>query len=430
MRIGIISILFLLCGSVLYSQKVLTIQDAISIGLKNNFDIQIARTEAEIDKTNNTAGNAGMMPNINLNLGAGYALNTTRQELYNRNVISKSGASVQTYNAGVVLNWTIFDGMKMFTTKQKLYEIEKLGELKYRSQLQQSVSLIIASYYDIVKQSQQLNAVLEVKALSGERMKLGETRFKAGLSPKTEMLQAEIDYNIQLQNEVLQRNIIEESKRKLNQLINRELSEDFVPDENIPVTGIDSTDAVNKIMQNNPAIQSLNQQLEIQKLSVNEFESSYLPLVNLTAGYLLNLSENSGSQVNYNRGYGPQIGVTFSVPLYQGGNITRQVQTSGLEYNSLLLQLESLKTQSLTQFRNALNQFKTQLKFLEIEEKTKIVAKENLFLAMERLKLSQTTSIEVRDAQLSYENSLTRLSNIRYNLKIAETQIKLLMGEL
>jgi outer membrane protein TolC len=67
---------------------------------------------------------------------------------------------------------------------------------------------------------------------------------------------------------------------------------------------------------------------------------------------------------------------------------------------------------------------------LEIENSTKISAKENLFLAMERLKLGQTTAIEVRDAQLSYENSLTRLSTINYNLKLAETHLKLLMGEL
>jgi len=111
-------------------------------------------------------------------------------------------------------------------------------------------------------------------------------------------------------------------------------------------------------------------------------------------------------------------------------NISFKISISKINILSAELQLESAKKDIRYQFLNLLDLIRTNLKMLEIENSTKNSAKENLFLAMERLKLAQTTAIEVRDAQLSYENSLTRLCSINNNLKLAETHLKLLMGEL
>lgn len=413
-----------------FSQEILKIEDVISIGLKNNFDIQIAANESNINKVNNTAGNAGQYPNIGLGLGTSYSLNSTHQEYSSGSIIDKNSASLQIYSASLNLNWTIFNGFRMFTTKQKLEEIERLGEIKFHQQIQSSIAQFIIAFYDVVKQKQQLNTVLEVKSLSAERMKLGEIRFNSGVSSKTELLQSQIDYNTQCQNEINQLNAISESKRKLNQLINRDILIDFDTDNKIPYTDIDSIEAIKKIIVNNPSIQNLNKQLEISELTIKETESLNYPQIDLSAGYLYNLNQNKASLVNYNRTIGPQIGLNLSYPIYQAGNISRQTQSAKLSYKSLEYQLESLKTQAYLQFQNSYNQYITQKRLLKIEEQTSEIAKENVMISIERLKLSQTTPIEVRDAQLSYENSRTRLTNIYYNLKIAETQIKLLMGDL
>jgi hypothetical protein len=58
-----------------------------------------------------------------------------------------------------------------------------------------------------------------------------------------------------------------------------------------------------------------------------------------------------------------------------------------------------------------------------------VLAKENLDISMERLRLGQTTSLEMRQAQDSYVESMTRLITIEYNLKVAETKLKQLTAE-
>jgi outer membrane protein len=428
--------LFLFCAiglffnSNLFSQDLLKLEDAISIALKNNYDIQLSKNELLISKENNTAGNAGMLPNVNLNAGFNYSLNNSHLEYSSGTIADKSSATTRNYNAGIALNWTVFDGFKMFTTKNKLEEIEKSGEINYRAQLQQSVAEIIAAYYEIVKQKQVLNTIKVIKALSNERMIIGETRFNAGLSAKTELLQAQIDFNTQSQNEILQVNVIAESKRKLNRIINRGISESYEVIDSITYSMIDSSTAEANIINSNPSTQLLKKQLEISKLNTKEYESLNLPYLYLNAGYELNLAEYSIGLTSMNRNYGPNFGINLIYPLFEGGNISRQIQVAELVSTSIEFQLEASKTNVRTQFLNSLHDYRTNLKMLEIESITKNLAKENLYLAMERLKLAQTTSIEVRDAQVSYENSLTRLSNIYYNLKLAETQIKLLMGEL
>jgi outer membrane protein TolC len=414
----------------IYSQELLNLEDAISIGIKNNYDIQLSKNDAQINKENNTAGNAGMIPNINLNAGVNLVLFDSHLEYSNGVDSNKTSASTKTYNAGIALNWTIFDGFKMFTTKSKLNEIEKAGEMKYRVQIQRSVSEIINAYYIIVEQKQVFNTIREIKALSKERMTIGETRFNSGFAAKTELLQAQIDFNTQSQNEIQQENVIAEAKRKLNQIINREISENFEVIDSISYTLIDSSTIEAKILDANPSVQLLKKQLDISKLSTQEYESLNLPYISLSAGYGLNMADNSTGLVSINRSNGANAGFNLTYPLYQAGNISRQIDISKLNSYSIELQLENTKKQVRTQFLTALHVFRTNLKLLDIENSTKILARENLYLAIERLKLAQTTAIEVRDAQVSYENSLTRLSTIYFNLKLAETELKLLMGEL
>ena len=118
------------------AQQVLTAEEAINIALKNNFDILMARDDADIDKANNTAGNAGMLPVIAINAMDNYAV--TNGHVKNLNGESNfSGLHTNTVNAGPVISWMLFDGGKMFVTKKRLSELEALGEIQLKERVMQ-----------------------------------------------------------------------------------------------------------------------------------------------------------------------------------------------------------------------------------------------------------------------------------------------------
>ncbi|MCX6259175.1 MAG: TolC family protein, partial [Bacteroidia bacterium] len=109
-------------------------------------------------------------------------------------------AHSNSFSAGVVLNWTLFDGGKMFITKSKLKEIEALGEIQFRDKVEQTTYDVIVAYYDVVRQKQELTSLNEVITYNLERVKLNQISFDAGLSPKTNLLQAQIDLNVYKEN--------------------------------------------------------------------------------------------------------------------------------------------------------------------------------------------------------------------------------------
>ena len=57
-------ILFLVYPLAVYAQDEMTVEDAIKIGLKNNYNIQIAKNTAEISDNNKGKGIAGFLPKV------------------------------------------------------------------------------------------------------------------------------------------------------------------------------------------------------------------------------------------------------------------------------------------------------------------------------------------------------------------------------
>ena len=80
--------------------------------------------------------------------------------------------------------------------------------------------------------------------------------------------------------------------------------------------------------------------------------------------------------------------------------------------------------------QNALIDFENQQLLLQIEKENNQLTKENMEISLQRLRLGQTTSLEVHQAQESYVQSSTRLLNFEYNLKIGETKLKQLVSSL
>jgi outer membrane protein len=174
----------------------------------------------------------------------------------------------------------------------------------------------------------------------------------------------------------------------------------------------------------------MQRQVDIARLSVKEFNALRMPKLNFTAGYYFSKSDNSAGFQLFNQTSGPQIGGTLSIPIFQAGNITRQVAAAKIQLQAAQYGLDVTKLQIDVQLENAIMDFEEQQRLLEIELANDALAKENLDISMQRLRLGQTTALEVRQAQESYVDSRTRLINFSYNLKVAETRLKQLIAAL
>jgi outer membrane protein len=431
MRSSVLVCISMMIFSSLQAQQLLTIDDAVSIALKNNFDILIAKNDADVSKINNTIGNAGMLPDIKLSGNGSYESNNIRRENSDNSITEYNPMNTKALNAGAELNWTLFDGGKMFVTKSKLSQIEVLGDLKFKEQVLQTTYEVIAAYYDIVRQKQQLASINEVMNFNSERVKIAQTGFTAGSLVKTDLLQAKIDLNVTLENAIHQQYVIDAARKKLNTLLSKEPDEQYEVSDSIPNQYLpDTQKLIQRLDSVNTSILAFQKQVEISKLIIKENQSAYFPTVNFKAGYYLDQIDNSEGQTLNSNSSGPMVRGSVVLPLFTSGDTKRKINTAKIEFQSAQYQLQQVKIQKNTELKNALTDFENQKQLLEIEKENNELTRENLEISLQRLRLGQTNSLEVHQAQDDYVQSCTRLINFQYNLKIAEINLKQLVADL
>ncbi len=399
-----------------FCQSLITVDDAMLISMKQNYDILISRASADIDSVNNTAGNAGMLPYISLNAS---------------DIFSYSSSQSNSFSTGVVANWTLFDGGKMFVTRKKLQEIRDLGEIRFRDKVTQTLFNVILAYYEVVRQKQQLSSLNEIIRYNKERVNILQASFKAGLVPKTDLLQSQVDLNVFMENAIIQQTVILDSKRTLNKWLSRDADTPYEVVDSIDLSYIpDKNDLNNKLYSQNTQVLGFQKAVDVSALAIKELSAQRLPWVDISAGYNFLLNDYSAGTTTKNSSNGALIGGSLNFPIFYGGNINRQVRVARLQSQSAQYSLQSVKTSVNTELQNALSDYEHAMQLLTLEKSNKALAKENLTISMDRLRLGQTTSLEVRQAEESYIQSLTRYIQFSFTAKVAETKLKQLVATL
>jgi len=204
-----------------------------------------------------------------------------------------------------------------------------------------------------------------------------------------------------------------------------------VVSDTIPLSIIpDKGEMLMKLESSNADLLALKKQIDIAKLSVNEAKKNGAPKLNFQGGYSFSNTDNSQGGTKNNRSFGLQGGGTLSIPLYTAGETKRKTAVAKSELLIAQYNLDNTRLQINKDFQNAYNDFESQHQLIQIEKQNNELARENMNICLQRLKLGQTTSLEVHQAQESYAQSSTRLTNFKYNLKMAETRLRQMISGL
>ncbi|MCE9537595.1 MAG: TolC family protein [Bacteroidetes bacterium] len=427
-RIYKLLIFLLLITATAQGQK-MTIENAIEIALKSNYDIVISKNLATQNSNNNTLGNAGMLPKIDLNASGSLANNATKQEFSNGLVVDKNGVQSKNITTGAYLTWTVFDGLKMFATHEKLQEIERMGELNAKIQIENTIVKVIAAYYSIVMQKQLIIGLKENMSVSEERLKIAQKKFDIGAISKADVLQAKVDLNALRSDLMRQNTLLYDAKANLNQLLIQPVEQDIDVFDSIPLMNqYKYEDLKNAIMTNNSDLLFAQKNIEISKYMIKEGKSMAYPKLNLNANYIFSRSQNQAGFSLLNQNLGLNLGFTASWTIFNGFITSNSVKNLQLNLENSTYEFENLKTITQLNLMKAFKKNQDDIAILKLEEENQLLAKENLEMALERFRLGASTSIELKVAQESYEGSIKRLSDSRFNAKISETQLLKLSG--
>ncbi|MBP9187752.1 MAG: TolC family protein [Bacteroidia bacterium] len=413
------------------AQQVLTLNDALKIALENNYAIQVAKNDAELSKNNNRIGAAGMLPVVTGTINQDNQVVDTRQKFLSGAENNRDGAKSDNLNANIELGWTIFDGLKMFATKNKLEELQKIGELKMQSNIEQTFMRVTKAYYDVLLSKQQLKSTEDAVANSEQRLKLTTDKYNAGKSAKTEMLKAQVDLNTDKAALMRQTNNYQNAQTNLNQLLGRDLNIKFAVEEKIAEPKKYTLDELmNKVSGQNTSLTIAKKNQQISMLNVSEIKAERLPTIQLKGGYnyLRQQSEAGFLQSSQNNGF--HYGAGLSINIFNGFDVNKRLQNARLNLKSNELIYKDSLTRLQNQLQQSFNNYVLSTQLITFEKENVKVAQENFDIANEQFKVGVITSIELRDAQLNLLNNQIRLLNAQYDAQINETELLRLTGEL
>lgn len=424
----------LLCGSLLAQERV-TLEDVIALSLKENYDVLLMENSSLAAKTDDRFSAGVLLPQINAT--AATAWNNNHQEFNfqdeSRNV--SGDAKSNNINASLQAVWTLFDGTKMFATRQRLTEISKQGELNVKSQMVNSIASVINNYYNIVRQKQQLRAIQELMSVNEERVKLADRKLEVGIGAKPELLQAKVDLNAQRTLAIQQETLIKQLKDQLNGLVGLKLPAAYDVADTIMINlSITEQEIATDIENRNYQLLASEKNMSIAGRTLQESQASRSPILNFNAAYTYNKTNNTQlinpfssleSQVN-----GINYGFSVSLPVFNGFTNTRSIQQGKINVRRQELLYHQQKQQVNVAVSNAYVNYDNTKRILLIEEENIVLARENVTIALESFKRGVATFIELRTAQQSMAEAYNRLITARYNAKVAETELLRLNGSL
>lgn len=431
MKKNIIAFLLLL-GSVLgNAQEVLTIKDAVAIALENNFEIKIASNNLNIDKVNMSEGNAGMLPTITGSVVDNNRVQNSSQTLQTGQVNSLKNAKNNSLNYGVSLDWTIFDGLRMFARYDQLKELQKLGETRLKQTILLKIAEVNATYFDLVQQQQQLIAIDSTLLISSQRLQLAENRFKIGKASKLEVLNAQVDLNTDKVTLLRQKELYANTKIKLNQILARDVKKEFTVLNDIKVdNSLVLPQLIELAKQQNPQLQTQIIAKNVSELQLKQVKAARYPVVSLNTGYNFQNTESSLGFTRESSARGFNYGFSATLNIFDGFAQNRNEKIAKFELENTKLAIEQQSQVLESQLSTFYQTYLTNLELINLEQNNEAIAKQNLAITIDKLKIGTITTIEFRAAQLNYVNARVRNSNAQYQAKLSEIALKELAGNI
>ncbi len=430
---------FLLCALPIQAQQDIvetkgsvTLQECLARGLESNFSIRMVKNRQEVSANNSTRANAGMLPSIDFSASYKGDLGSTRTTPRSTGITTtERGGYDGAIDAGIDLNWTVFDGFSVWTNYKQLQLLKEQGELQTRITIEDYVASLTAEYYNYIQEQIRLKNFRYAMSLSRERMRIVQVRYHIGNFSRLDYLQAKVDFNADSAQYMKQREVLNSSRIKLNELM---ANHDVTALIGIRDTAID----VNSDLQyeelwqatlaTNASLLMADKNTEVVRADYKKVMSRDYPYVRLNAGYGYTLNHYELSPTKKRDTWGLNAGVTIGFNLFDGKR-RMQKRNAQLAIEYAALERDNLELSLKSDLSNLWQAYRNNWQVVLMERQNLVAAQENHEYANLRYMKGDLSGFEMREAQQSLLDAEERLLVAEYDTKMCEISLLLLSGK-
>ena len=416
---------------------VLSLEEAISLALKNNQSLKIQQRQVDIATNNVFAGNAGLVPTVGFLGNASYqnsdtdAVIRTFQENPETVAVNDGAAAATTYSAVVQADYVLLGGFSGRYQYKLLQDQKDLAYYQQQAVINRTILTVSEVFLEIAKLQKQEELLTKNVSIGEERVGKVADQFAFGNVTGLDVLRAKTDLNqdkSSLDKVLVAKNNL---KRDLNFLIGLEaetkykVSAGYQPPSNL---GVD--DLKSEVVAGNPDIQLSKKRVDAAQNQYKVSTTNGLPTVNAFANYGYFNQENDLQQLAEIETLGYTVGIGLRYNLFNGGRTKRGIQSAKLDREISQLAQEETESSVLAEAVKEQNNLMLLQDHLRREEENIGTFRESYTRTEERFYNGKVTSLDLRDAQTALLNAEIVISDLKAEIMKTSLRLEALKGNL
>ncbi len=339
--------------------------------------------------------------------------------------------------AGLTVVYNLYDGKKEYSEESAKtnIDISKLKSQKSKNAIQFEVK---NAYYGYLLSLNALKIRDEIHQKYKKKSDLAKQLFEQGARPILDVSKADLDMaDSQMQLEKTKNN---ERKNKLNLFHSMGLEEmeslvinpkdvDVLPELNCEL------DTLYKMAEiYSPDIRILILEKRIAKLKISQESAAHYPTIDLILGLGYQSEKVYGMEQiseNYNfENWTPAFNglIKAAIPIYTGGRISANVDSSVSNYNKITYREKELLIETKNQIRNSYKSLEEIKKQMEMSNLIRKNAQRHLLLAQRSYENGAGTLLELQDAELSVIRADIGFIEAKYSYLLTLAKLTSIIG--
>ena len=279
------------------------LEDIYQKALNNDAQLKIAEATYRANKEALPQARAGLLPNINATANTSYT--------------DTDAASFNNHGYTVSLVQPVFSAARWFTYQQG-QTLDEQAQLRFDLAQQNLILQSIDTYLNVLRAKSNLETAESQERAIKRRLDQVNAQFEVGLIAITDVHEAQASYDNARVNLIEAEGALDNSYEALERLTGETITQTDLLSPEYPIqelTPADPESWLTKALNDNIGLQLVKADIEVARKSAQIAKSGHLPTIDLNATH----DKDKGTFNSNDWNESNVIGLTLSVPLYQGG---------------------------------------------------------------------------------------------------------------
>ncbi|GGP37161.1 outer membrane channel protein TolC [Shewanella algicola] len=283
----------------------------------------------------------------------------------------------------------------------------------YASTLQALITRVTSAYFDVLTAKDNFEFQGAEKAAIERQLEQTKQRFAVGLTAITDVHEAQAQYDLASALEILAQNTLDNSYEALREITGIDHKSINVLDTNRFSAGspAPTSSAEWLKMAESNSIDLMTQRIakDIANETISLYKAGHMPSLNFNAGYNKGMDQTPGPDYD-----NTNIGVTLSIPLFEGFAVTSQVKQAQFAYVEASEKLEQTHRSVAKNVRNNFNNVTASISSIRAYEQSVVSSESALKATQAGFEVGTRTIVDVLDSTSTLYDSKRQLSEARY----------------